>query len=214
MHCHDNHMIGCILFTPKIAQCAPDPFPPLGWVLWTRLPTVIVNQYTLFSQPIDTDLHKHSHNTTIELMEWTFLIQSSPRTTYRSQLSCWQQQKQYVWYSATSIIQTSFVQELQLSRLAGEQQMHYYPCTEGVADDVCGCDDRLGDELDRATMVLQICLGQNWLTSVLFQTLLAIIILSFLQAKYRHLSCPDYFTYTGMADQPVDKGVQIIKVAL
>ena len=109
---------------------------------------------------------------------------------------------------------TSFVQELQLSRLAGEQQMHYYPCTEGVADDVCGCDDRLGDELDRATMVLQICLGQNWLTSVLFQTLLAIIILSFLQAKYRHLSCPDYFTYTGMADQPVDKGVQIIKVAL
>ena len=56
---------------------------------------------------------------------------------------------------------TSFVQELQLSRLAGEQQMHYYPCTEGVANDARGCGDRLSDELDRATMVLQTCLGQN-----------------------------------------------------
>ena len=37
-----------------------------------------------------------------------------------------------------------------LSRLARDQQIHYYACTEGVADDICGCGDRMSSELDSA----------------------------------------------------------------
>ena len=38
--------------------------------------------------------------------------------------------------------------EPQLSQLAGYQKVHYHAGTEGVANDVCGCGDRLCEELD------------------------------------------------------------------
>ena len=37
MRCHDDHMICCILGTQKSAWCIPDPFPPWGQDLETRL---------------------------------------------------------------------------------------------------------------------------------------------------------------------------------
>ena len=40
--------------------------------------------------------------------------------------------------------------EPRLSRLAGDQQIHYYACTEGVANDICGCGDKMSSELDSA----------------------------------------------------------------
>ena len=59
----------------------------------------------------------------------------------------------------------------QLSRLAGDQKVHYHACAEDVANDSYGCGYRLSDEL----WTLQACLGQNWLTKVLFWALLAMI---------------------------------------
>ena len=50
--------------------------------------------------------------------------------------------------------------ELQLSRLAGDQQIHYYTCTEGVADSLLWVWWWIKQW---ATMVRQTCLGQNWL---------------------------------------------------
>ena len=45
----------------------------------------------------------------------------------------------------------------QLSRLAGDQKVHYHACAEDVANDSYGCGYRLSDEL----WTLQACLGQN-----------------------------------------------------
>ena len=61
----------------------------------------------------------------------------------------------------------------QLSGLAGDQQIHYYACAEGVTDGLMWVWWQVECN---ATIVLQTYFGQNWLTSILFWTLLAMII--------------------------------------
>ena len=77
----------------------------------------------------------------------------------------------------------------------------------------CRCGHRLSDELWTD-------LGQNWLTNLLFWTLLAMYRYR-LYARFhkpgekcRHFSYPDISLIWYGSDQPVDKGVWIIEVAL
>ena len=83
----------------------------------------------------------------------------------------------------------------QLSGLAGDQQIHYYACAEVVTDGLMW----MWWQVERnATIVL---FGKNWLTSILFWALLAMIIWTISLIWYG-------------SDQSVDKGVQIMDVAL
>ena len=69
----------------------------------------------------------------------------------------------------------------------------------------------------------RLVLAKNWLIKVLFSTLLAMIILYRYRLlaryhkpgeKYRHFSYPDISLIRYGSNQPVDKGVRIIEVAL
>ena len=96
-------------------------------------------------------------------------------------------------YSATLIVWTLVYPEPRLSRLAGDQKIHYHTCAEGVASDLCGCGYRLSYGHYRLYLA-----KTYW--SVYFSCFLS------------HNLDISLIWYD--SDQPVDKEAQKIKVAL